>query len=103
MKWLNNLKAKWNIQSNFQLVIIFIVFGITGTLSVEVGDPILDFIGLKKEVINPWIFIPLKLLLIFPVYQILILIIGTIFGQFKFFWEFEKKMLSKMGFSRFFN
>ena len=103
MKWLNNLKAKWNIQSNFQLVIIFIVFGITGTLSVEVGDPILDFIGLKKEVMNPWIFIPLKLLLIFPVYQILILIIGTIFGQFKFFWEFEKKMLSKMGFSRFFN
>mgnify|MGYP006079623897 FL=1 len=103
MKWLNNLKAKWNIQSNFQLVIIFIVFGITGTLSVEVGDPILDFIGLKKEVINPWIFIPLKILLIFPVYQILILIIGTIFGQFKFFWEFEKKMLSKMGFSRFFN
>jgi hypothetical protein len=101
MKWLNNLKAKWNIQSNFQLVIIFIVFGITGTLSVEVGDPILDFIGLKKEVINPWIFIPLKILLIFPVYQILILIIGTIFGQFKFFWEFEKKMLSKMGFSRF--
>ena len=103
MKWLNNLKVKWNIQSNFQLVIIFIVFGITGTLSVEVGDPILDLIGLKKEVINPWIFIPLKLLLIFPVYQILILIIGTIFGQFKFFWEFEKKMLSKMGFSRFFN
>jgi hypothetical protein len=103
MKWLNNLKAKWNIQSNFQLVIIFIVFGITGTLSVEVGDPILDFIGLKKEVINPWIFIPLKILLIFPVYQILILIIVTIFGQFKFFWEFEKKMLSKMGFSRFFN
>ena len=103
MKWLNNLKAKWNIQSNFQLVIIFIVFGITGTLSVEVGDPILDLIGLKKEVMNPWIFIPLKLLLIFPVYQILILIIGTIFGQFKFFWEFEKKMLSKMGFSRFFN
>ena len=103
MKWLNNLKAKWNIQSNFQLVIIFIVFGITGTLSVEVGDPILDFIGLKKEVINPWIFIPLKILLIFPVYQILILIIGTTFGQFKFFWEFEKKMLSRMGFSRFFN
>ena len=63
----------------------------------------LIYIGLKKEVINPWIFIPLKLLLIFPVYQILILIIGTIFGQFKFFWEFEKKMLSKMGFSRFFN
>ncbi|MBT7896380.1 MAG: diacylglyceryl transferase, partial [Flavobacteriales bacterium] len=62
MKWLNNLKAKWNIQSNFQLVIIFIVFGITGTLSVEVRDPILDFIGLKKEVMNPWIFIPLKLL-----------------------------------------
>ena len=49
MKWLNNLKAKWNIQSNFQLVIIFIVFGITGTLSVEVGDPILDLYRFKKR------------------------------------------------------
>ena len=103
MKWLKNLKNKWNITNNFQLVIIFIVFGITGSLSVVVSDPLLYFIGLEKDSISPWVFTPLRLLIIFPVYQVLILIIGAAFGQFNFFWTFVKKMLSRMGFSRLFN
>jgi len=103
MKWLNNLKTKWNIKSNFQLTIIFIVFGITGSLSVVVSDPLLNFIGLEKDMMSPWIFTPLRLLIVFPVYQVLILIIGASFGQFNFFWNFVKKMLSSMGLSRLFN
>jgi len=103
MKWLNNLKTKWNITSNFQLTIIFIVFGITGSLSVVVSDPLLNLIGLEKNMMSPWIFTPLRLLIVFPVYQVLILIIGAAFGQFNFFWIFVKKMLSSMGLSRLFN
>ena len=103
MKWLNNLKTKWNITSNFQLTIIFIVFGITGSLSVVVSDPLLNLIGLDKDMMSTWIFTPLRLLIVFPVYQILILIIGAAFGQFNFFWNFVKKMLSRMGLSRLFN
>ena len=103
MKWLNNLKTKWNITSNFQLAIIFIVFGITGSLSVLVSDPLLNFIGLEKDSVSAWLFTPLRLLIVFPVYQVLILIIRAAFGQFNFFWNFVKKMLSKMGFSSLFN
>ena len=103
MKWLNNLKTKWNIKSNFSLVIILIVFAITGSLSLVVSDPILRLIGLEKDTMSPWLFTPLRLLIVFPVYQVLILIIGAAFGQFNFFWEFVKKMLSKMGFSRLFS
>ena len=103
MKWLNNLKTKWNITSNIQLTIIFIVFGITGSLSVVVSDPLLNLIGLDKDMMSTWIFTPLRLLIVFPVYQILILIIGAAFGQFNFFWTFVKKMLSRMGLSRLFN
>jgi hypothetical protein len=38
--------------------------------------------------------------MIFPIYQILLVLIGAIFGQFNFFWAFEKKMLRglKLGF-----
>jgi len=103
MKWFNNLKTKWGIQSNIQIILILIVFAITGSLSLVVSDPMLQFIGLSKESVNPWIFIPLRLIIVFPVYQVLILIIGFIFGQFKFFWQFEKKMLIKMGLSKYFN
>tara|TARA_B110000881_G_C18389642_1_gene420360 strand:- start:369 stop:680 length:312 start_codon:yes stop_codon:yes gene_type:complete len=103
MKWFENLKTKWNIKSNFSLVIILIVFAITGSLSLVVSDPILRLIGLEKDTMSPWLFTPLRLLIVFPVYQVLILIIGAAFGQFNFFWKFVKKMLSKMGFSRLFS
>jgi hypothetical protein len=38
----------------------------------------------------------LRLLLIFPIYQILLVFVGFIFGQFSFFWNFEKKMLERL-------
>ena len=103
MEWMNKLKLKWGIESNFQIILILIVFAITGSLSLVVSDPILQFIGLSKDSVNPWIFTPLRLIIVFPVYQVLILIIGFLFGQFKFFWHFEKKMLIKMGLSKYFN
>ena len=98
---MERLKKKWNINSNFQLVIILIVFAITGSASLFVSSPILDFFGMTKESMTSWLYHPLRLILIFPVYQVLIIIIGTIFGQFKFFWAFEKKMLVFLGFKRF--
>ena len=98
---MERLKKKWNINSNFQLVIILIVFAITGSASLFVSSPILDFFGMTKESMTSWLYHPLRLILIFPVYQVLIIVIGTIFGQFKFFWDFEKKMLVFLGFKRF--
>jgi len=94
---MKKLKEKWGIKSNFQLVIIFIVFAVTGSSSLVVSQPILDYIGLNKGTINSWIYEPLRLILIFPVYQVLILIFGALFGQFNFFWNLEKKMLSRIG------
>ena len=35
--YFKRIKEKWGINSNFQLIIIFIVFGITGSLSVVGG------------------------------------------------------------------
>ena len=98
---MKKLKEKWGIKSNLQLIIIFIVFAITGSLSLYVSAPILDFVGLREEALSPWIYEPLKLILIFPAYQVIILIVGAVFGQFKFFWQFEKKMLFRLGFKQF--
>ena len=102
MEWMNKLKKKWGIKSNFKIIIILIVFAITGSLSLVVSDPLLNLIGLTKENVHPWLFTPLRLIIVFPVYQVLILIVGFALGQFKFFWNFEKKMLIKMGFSKYF-
>jgi hypothetical protein len=105
--YLNRLKEKWGITSSFQLVVIFIVFGLTGSFSVRLGKPILDFVALKPEnfeslFMGEVLYWVLRLLIIFPVYQILLLIFGALFLQFRFFWNFEKKILKRIGFKRFF-
>ena len=100
---MKKLKDKWNITSNFQLIVILIVFAITGSLSLVVSEPILEILGIKSSSMSTWLFTPLRLIIVFPVYQLLILAIGFLFGQFNFFWQLEKKMLIKMGFSKFFN
>jgi len=101
------LKEKWGVSSNFQLIIIFIVFGITGSLSVQVGKPILDFINLHPEnfesiPIGDFLYWTIRVLIVFPLYQVLLIIVGALFFQFRFFWNFEKKILKKIGFKRFF-
>lgn len=94
---MNKLKQRWGITSNFQLVIIFIVFAITGSSSAYLSKPVLTWMGVTKDIMSIWLYIPLYLILIFPIYQVLLVFFGFIFGQFKFFWAFEKKMLKAVG------
>tara|TARA_B100001250_G_C19700752_1_gene744644 strand:- start:502 stop:810 length:309 start_codon:yes stop_codon:yes gene_type:complete len=97
---MKRLKEKWGINSNLQLLIIFFVFSITGSLALWIAKPLLSTLGMERESLSPWIFWPVRILIIFPIYQILIIIIGAVFGQFKFFWAFEKKMLVRLGFKQ---
>lgn len=93
------LKKRWNIESNFQVVIILIVFAITGSTTVYVKKLIFDLIGVDTEthiVAKVLIYIPVILF----VYNVLLLIIGSVFGQFRFFWEFEKKFFSRLLFRK---
>ena len=93
---MQKLKERWGVQSNFQLTIIFIVFAITGSASAWLSKPFCLWLGITKEDLGFW-FTPVRLILIFPIYQVLQVLIGLLFGQFKFFWTFEKKMLRSMG------
>ncbi len=100
---MDKLKHRWGIDSNFQIIIIFIVFAITGSSATKLAAPICEFVGLDKET-SPWpLYWFVRILLIFPLYQVLLVCFGWLFGQFSFFWKFEKKMLVRLGFSRFLN
>lgn len=99
---MEKLKKRWGIQSNFQIVLIIIVFAINGSFAAWIAKPLTEFIGLDYETTNGWVFWPVRILLIFFIYQITLPIVGFCFGQFKFFWNlFTKKMLIRMGFKRF--
>lgn len=90
-----NFRQRWEIRSNFQLVIIFIVFAITGSASAWLSKPFCSWLGITAGDLGFW-YTPVRLLMIFPIYQVLLVAIGAIFGQFRFFWAFEKKMLRGM-------
>ncbi len=93
---MKKLKERWNVTSNWQLIIIFIVFAITGSTAAYLSKPLTNFLGITKENLSLWIYWPIRLIIIFPAYQVLLVLIGALFGQFNFFWEFEKKMLIRM-------
>ena len=76
---MKKLKERWGITSNFQLVIVFIVFAITGSLSAYLSKPFTNYIGLTQENLGGF-FLPIRLLAIFPIYQVLLVAIGTVFG-----------------------
>ena len=93
---MEKLKQRWGVESNFQLTVIFIVFAITGSASAMVSKPVCFWLGITKEDFG-FLFTPIRLILIFPLYQVLLVSIGFLFGQFAFFWKFEKKLLRKFG------
>ncbi len=99
---MEKLKQRWGLTSNFQVLVIIIVFAINGSFAAHIGEPITDFFGLSSETTNPFIFWSIRIILVFVVYQTTLPIVGYCFGQFKFFWNFTKKMLSRMGLKRLF-
>jgi hypothetical protein len=93
------LKRKWNIKSNFQLLLILIIFSVTGSASLYVRKFVFSWLEISPDT-NLWIKVPLYILIVFPSYQILLLVIGGLLGQFRFAWEFEKKMFSRFKFKK---
>lgn len=91
---LDKFKAKWNITSNWQLTVILIVFSITGSAALVVRKLVFGWIGVTAET-SLWLKVPLYILILIPAYQILLIVIGTIFGQFRFFYEFQKKSFGR--------
>ena len=94
---MQKLKERWGVDSNRQLTIIFVVFAITGSCAAKLAAPATSLLGLTADN-TPWfIYWTIRIALVFPLYQVLLLFFGFVFGQIEFFWAFEKKMLARLG------
>lgn len=94
---MKKLKERWGITSNFQIIIIFIVFGITGSVSAVISGPLTEYL-IGEANINSFIKFLIRIIVLTPIYQVLLLFFGLIFFQFNFFFKFVKKFLSILGF-----
>lgn len=93
--FLEKLKKKWGLKSLLQVIIILIVFSLTGMTVVFIRPVVFSWFNFDEQT-SLWLKTITYILLIFPMYQILILVYGTIFGQFAFFWEKEKKLFQAL-------
>ena len=95
------LENKWVVTYKWEMIAIFIVFAITGSTSAFIGKPILKLLGVSKENLNSGLYWFIYVIFGLIIYQVLLVTIGWLFGQFQFFWNFEKKMLKRLGLKRF--
>ena len=93
---LNKLVKKFQANSPKHLAIIFIIFALSGSGSLLISSPILSAINLKNLVTYYPLYIFIRVLIIIPVYQITLIIVATFFGEFNYFWKFEKKFLQRL-------
>ena len=93
--WLLRLQSKWGLTSVGQVLIVLLVFSLTGSTVVFLRKTLFGWLGFN-EATTWWIKTITYILFIFPAYQLLLLGYGALLGQFRFFWNKEKKLLRRM-------
>src|SRR5688572_25150427 len=86
------LKQRWKV-NGLQLFLILCVFAITGTTTAYLTRQVTIWLNLDSS--SAWYWI-LKIGMLVFGYQVLILLFSIPFGQFSFFWNYEKKILRKL-------
>lgn len=90
----NKLKKRWKISSDWQLVLIFFIFSVTGSAATYIRKIFFEFVGITSET-SFLIKVPLYIVTLVPAYYILLVIFGTLFGQKVFFVGFAKKSVGR--------
>jgi hypothetical protein len=92
--WIEKLMHRWKLESALQVVIVLVVFACTGFTVLFIKKPILQFLAGEKG--NTVTASVIYYLLILPLYNVILLAYGFLFGQFNFFWEFEKRFFDRI-------
>ena len=90
--WIERLRKRWQLGSAWQVLVVLFVFACTGFTIMFLKKPILKVLGTNDSSSASIAYY----LLILPLYNLILLAYGFVFGQFRFFWEFEKRFISRL-------
>ena len=90
-----NLQKKWGVSTR-QFWILFLVFALTGTTTAYLTRFITAWLGMGSHTYWVWKLLLRVAILLFG-YQFILLAFGAIFGQWAFFWKYERRLLEKLG------
>ncbi len=91
-----NIQKYFKAKSLFHLIIIFLIFAISGSLTIYLSTPVLNFFNLNQYIDSSILYFFVRVLLIFPLYQLVLLLVAFVFGELNYFIEFEKKTFKKL-------
>ncbi len=92
VNFLHRLQQRWKVKNLRTVIVILLVFALTGTS-----------VMLLKRVLAEHVFEHARWFtytyywLVLPFYNLLLLFYGWVFGQGRFFWEFEKRFFARLG------
>lgn len=92
--FIDKLKQRWSLTNTWQVAVVLLVFACTGFTVLFLKKPLFNywFPDGNKPI---WASI-IYYIVIFPVYNVFLLLYGALFGQFRFFWNFEKQTFRKL-------
>ena len=93
---IEKLVKKFEANSIQHLIIIFIIFALSGSGSVFISSPILKILSLEQLISFYPLYLCIRIILIVPIYQLLLILVASLFGQFSYFWKFEKRFLQRL-------
>ena len=94
-KILKKLISVFEAKSLIHLIKIFLIFGLAGSLSLYLSELIYNYINLKDFVNIYIVKLFIKIIFLIIMYQITLLSIAIIFGEFKYFFKFFKKFFNR--------
>jgi Na+-driven multidrug efflux pump len=92
--WLQRLKERWKLKSVGQVFLVLIVFACTGFTVLFIKKPLLALLAGDQG--DSLLASVLYYIFILPIYNVFLLAYGFLFGQFHFFWEFEKRSFNRL-------
>jgi formyltetrahydrofolate-dependent phosphoribosylglycinamide formyltransferase len=91
---LKSLQQKWKV-SGWQFFTILLVFAITGTTTAFLSKAFPGWLGFNDQTPAVWKWL-LRIGILLIGYQLILLSVAFLLGQFAFFWQFEKKLLQRL-------
>ncbi len=93
-RWMQRLGQRWGVSPS-RVLVILLVFACTGFTVMFLKKPLVAWAS-GSDGQQPLVFTVVYYLLILPFYNLILLLYGALFGQFRFFWEFERRFFKRL-------
>jgi len=88
-RYIDRLKIKWGIDGTRDIILILMVFSLSGYTTVYCSKFVNGILGFGEET-HIAVKITVRILLFIPFYQVATLLYSALLGQLKFFWPKQK-------------